>query len=526
MKNSMRKMSLCLAVCMLLSGCAAQSKPVNGVQASEATTTTTDAVQTDVSQQAGDSTTRTTGEKAPAGQKGDKRNAGTFSADSGERSPEKTNKEGTLPQAAARVQGNTTARAAAKPTSRPGETITVAGTAYSWLALDASQSGTNRDVQQKLTKVEQTTGVKLQLKQYSEEDLVAACLKANKAGSAVADIINADERAQYRIGSALQDLSALADQKWSLTITRNRKDLAVFPAAYASLCNADLADVQVLFFNKALLKQAGSNEDALYKMVKDGNWTFDAMRKLSKMVTKDVDGKPGMTKDDQWGFSGLAMRSEVTYAIFKAYGGCFTQWDNDRNLKYALGNAKNIASLQLMQTCLLQDTSVYNRGKEDGTIEMFKKGRVLFLSCTLEHQSELSGTNGGWGMVPYPKADKNASYVGTRMSYPLVSPVDGGWSIPAAVKGSRLEKATEVVETIGAQLKKVSLETSGTKLPMTDVVRQSLSMADTDRWVDVYRDMGNGGISTLYYLFDNISNKPATRVKAVQDEAEQRLAKL
>ena len=61
---------------------------------------------------------------------------------------------------------------------------------------------------------------------------------------------------------------------------------------------------------------------------------------------------------------------------------------------------------------------------------------------------------------------------------------------------------------------------------MTDVVRRSLSITDTDSWVDVYRDMGSGGIMTLHYLFDNISNKPAARVKQVQDEAERKLASL
>lgn len=159
-------------------------------------------------------------------------------------------------------------------------------------------------------------------------------------------------------------------------------------------------------------------------------------------------------------------------------------------------------------------------------VDMFKDGRALFLAWTLGNRDKLSGTKGEWGMVPYPKADKNASYVGTRIDWPLPRTVDGGWSIPAGITGKRLEKAKALVNAMGAQLKTVSVTNSDTDLPMADVVRRSLSVTDTDSWVDVYRDMGSGGMTTLYYLFDNISNKPAARVKQVQDEAERKLASL
>lgn len=296
------------------------------------------------------------------------------------------------------------------------------------------------------------------------------------------------------------------------------------------MSNADLKDVQVLFFNKTLLKQASSNEDALYKMVKDGTWTFTAMRKMSSAITKDIDGHPGMTKKDQFGFTGVDMRGTLTYTLFKADGGQFTKWDKNQNLAYAMGDAHNIASMTQMQTWLLQDTSVFNSDKgtnsRNDAVDMFKDGRALFLAWTLGNRDKLSGTKGEWGMVPYPKADKNASYVGTRIDWPLPRTVDGGWSIPAGITGKRLEKAKALVNAMGAQLKTVSVTNSDTDLPMADVVRRSLSVTDTDSWVDVYRDMGSGGMTTLYYLFDNISNKPAARVKQVQDEAERKLASL
>ena len=528
MKNSVRKMSLCLAACLLLSSCAAQSQPVNGGQASGATTTTTGAALTDASSPSETTASQTGGKATGDDQKQTHGKTSATRANSSVRQPDNDRSSATQ---ASRNQGKTTVRnTAGLPTTHPDDVITVAGTDKSWLALDASKSSTNRDVHQKLNKVEQDKGVKIQLKRYSEDDLVTACLKANKAGSAIADIVNADARTQYRMGSALQDLGTMENQKWSLTITRNHKKLAVFPAAYATVSNADLKDVQVLFFNKTLLKQASSNEDALYKMVKDGTWTFTAMRKMSSAITKDIDGHPGMTKKDQFGFTGVDMRGTLTYTLFKADGGQFTKWDKNQNLAYAMGDAHNIASMTQMQIWLLQDTSVFNSDKgtnsRNDAVDMFKDGRALFLAWTLGNRDKLSGTKGGWGMVPYPKADKNASYVGTRIDWQLPRTVDGGWSIPAGITGKRLEKAKALVNAMGAQLKTVSVTNSDTDLPMTDVVRRSLSITDTDSWVDVYRDMGSGGIMTLHYLFDNISNKPAARVKQVQDEAERKLASL
>lgn len=535
MKMLLKKLSFGLAVCLMFSSCASESAPVDNEAVASATVTTTTAcerssvatqsLQTDSQGNPVSTATQAhANEKSPA--------AGTEAGQQGEQ-PQAGGTSGNTPPA-----GKTTAKTTKKATTAAfsGETITIAGTKNSWFSLDASANSLNRQVREALSTIEKEKKCRFQLKQYTESDLVDACVKANKSGTKIADIINADQASLRRMAKdgALWDLNAVKDtfankRYWTPSIHWAGKTVAIFPDL--SLYNSSFKSHCVIYFNKTLAKQVGSSDAALYKMVTDGTWTFKQMQALSAKALRDLDGKgidyeKGM---DQYGFTGVDMRGGVSYAIFKAQGGYFTKISSSGAITYALGDAKNISALRTMQTWLLKDKSVFNADKNGSGGELARKifveGRALFLGWTLENQSRLSGAKDEWGILPYPKADVSSKYIGTGTG--TVEWLGGGFGIPLTVRGARLDKVAAILETIGTRLYQINYanqsaaisNSTGIQQQVLDIVRSSVNLKDSDYLIDLEKDLGAGGLPTIRYLFDNVSNDPATRVKSVTQEA-------
>lgn len=419
------------------------------------------------------------------------------------------------------------------PTDLKGATINVAGmsTCY-WAKKANAKSEWDRQIYKELQTVKKNLNCKFKFSSYDSKGLTEQCIKADKAGAKFADLMVTTLWQQQSLiaAKAIQDLNAiehldLTKGYWDQASHREAQLYGKNFIAYTSLDGTG-ANANVIYFNKTLLKQVGSSDTKLYKMVTDGTWTFDTMRKLSKAAAKDIDGKSGMTSNDQWGFTGVDIRGGVSYSIFKAQGGYFTKTNSSGDITYALGDAKNIAALQLMQSWLLQDTSVYNadNGKNDHEIgvTMFNAGRVLFLGWSADAATNFTKMKNDWGIVPYPKAEKNGKYVS------VISWNTQGFSVPRKVKGTNLQNVAAVMDATARQLDKIrsNKEAYMAKYVYRDSQTQKmLNIAEESASIDLcqFADLGAGGLSTIHYLFDNISYKPATRVKSVQEEATSKL---
>ena len=413
--------------------------------------------------------------------------------------------------------------------------IMVAGTKNGWFGLDASVSDWNRQVCEQLSEIEKELGCTFQLKEYAPDQLAESCIKAGQAGTRIADIINADVFSQTKMARAgiLWDLNAVqtifSNKSYWIYRMGNHVTMAVFPVLYGVG-----GDAQVIYFNKALAKQAGTSDEALYQMVTDGSWTFSQMQALSQKALKDLDGNGiGYNNGtDQFGFTGLDFY-HIGFSVFKNQGGYFTKFDNRGNITYRLGDAKNISALRTMQTWLLKDKSVFNSAKSsDGNSivqNMVSDGRVLFVGGSLSDIDWFASRKQSWGILPYPKADKNSSYCTPILWEDEMEEGVGGFSIPNTVYGSRLDDAAEAVETIGARF--YQIRQIGVYSPwrytsddartdkMLEIIQSAVHMDDTDLMVDLEYGLGEGGMPTIRYLMNDVSNDPATRVNAVKEDA-------
>lgn len=415
-------------------------------------------------------------------------------------------------------------------TNLNGATIRVAGLDNCYFALNASKNEWNRQIRNQLSAIEKSLNCKFALTKYkTTDDLADNCIKAHQAKSKFADVLVAPLHLQKKLvaGKSIQDLN----QVKGLDLTKSywdqnaRKEMQMYGKNFAAFTTLDgtAANANVIFFNKVLAKQIGTSDTELYKMVKNGTWTFNTMQNLSSKALKDMDGKSGYGDNDQYGFGGVDLRGGVSYSIFKAQGGYFTKTSSNGDITFALDEAKNIKALRGMQSWLLKDKSVYNPDKKENdwskTQKAFTEGRLLFMGWSADSGSNFTSMTNDWGILPYPMAEKGGKYIS------VISWNTQGFSIPSQVKKDDLVNAASVLDAIARQFDKIKdnkrayninrVFRDGTKSQeMIDIAAAGASIDFCQ-----FGELGEGGLTCIHYLFNSISNDPATVVKSRKENA-------
>ncbi|MGI6264090.1 MAG: hypothetical protein ACOYJY_01325 [Acutalibacteraceae bacterium] len=419
------------------------------------------------------------------------------------------------------------------PANLNGATVNVAGMSTCYFSLDATKSEWNRQIRNELSAIEKSLNCKFKVTNYDSSALTTNLVKADRAGSKFADLVLTTIWQQRPLMSAkaLTDLNTVS----GLDLTKSyfdqaaRKEMQLYGKNFIAFTTLDgtAANANVLFFNKVLAKQVGTSDKELYKMVHDGKWTFAKMRDLSAKALKDIDGKAGIdysnkSGKDQYGFTGCDIRGGVSYSIFKAQGGYFTKTSSNGDVTYALGDSKNISALTQMQKWLLGDKSVFNSDKDGNNhaigAEIFKDGRVLFLGWSADSATNWTEMKNDWGVLPYPKDKEGGKYTS------VISWNTQGFCIPRKVKGTDLRNAAAVMDAIARQFNQIRDRKDAylkSRVFRDTESQKMLKIAEESASIDFcqFGDLGAGGLSTIHYLFDDISRDPAQRVASVREEA-------
>lgn len=170
--------------------------------------------------------------------------------------------------------------------------------------------------------------------------------------------------------------------------------------------------LDVLYLNKQMVEDYQLEDP--YTLVKNGQWTLDAMQNMSMVVAGDLNGDGKMyIEDDAFGL--MASDTSLLYFIQGA-GFRITEKDADDLPSLCLYNEKNADILSKVQT-ILQDTSVnYNSAlipakKSVGeafynlVLPSFKEGRGLFHFNWIFIAMDLRDMEIDFGMLPMPKQD-------------------------------------------------------------------------------------------------------------------------
>lgn len=175
----------------------------------------------------------------------------------------------------------------------------------------------------------------------------------------------------------------------------------------------DFADEQssyTMLFNKDMLAEKAPTAD-LYADVRDGNWTYDALKSISTLVSgDDGNGTPG--DEDTYGFGTKSVtRFYYYFGVFEA------DVDPDTGMyRFALNldieKAETVISLMKeAEASSWARTSGWGGSWGSNMHDAFTEGRLLFFNDVTQKITELS-FDFAMGIVPFPKLnDEQEDYI-------------------------------------------------------------------------------------------------------------------
>ena len=184
---------------------------------------------------------------------------------------------------------------------------------------------------------------------------------------------------------------------------------------YFITCDDMIADSGMgYFFNKRLLKECGLENP--YDLVKNNQWTISKLRSMAKAATKDTDGKPGMSKSDQWGMLQTSYVADAAAAVLAANNAEMIKPDGKGGAVYNTDSKEVLDSISLCTQMFVSDGSCYAATDGDKDLwNMFITGKGLFLGVGVNIAQKIMDMDDDYGFVPFPRSDSASSMnVGTN----------------------------------------------------------------------------------------------------------------
>lgn len=196
---------------------------------------------------------------------------------------------------------------------------------------------------------------------------------------------------------------------WNQSVRENFEVDGVLPIMAGDYI---LPDVNAIFFNKDLIDRYGLDDP--YRLVLDGDWTWDKLRDMAKQVSADLNGDSVMDENDQYGFVG-----ERGWQLTSALTSCNQLIVNSNNgtPELACINEKTQSILDMLAALLHREDisftwkySVEYDPNNGGTPPVdFGSGRALFYMTPLSLATTFRDVNVEYGILPFPKYDEAQS---------------------------------------------------------------------------------------------------------------------
>jgi len=278
-----------------------------------------------------------------------------------------------------------------------------------------------------------------------------------------------------------------------------------------------LPDPCFLTFSKDLIKQYDLEDP--YAIVKSGNWTWDKLTEMAKQVSQDLNGDGIFDENDLYGFVG-----ELDWMFINAMYAC-----NQRVLKKeADGSFILDVNTQKTQTMIEKFYNLLFVGNQTFTYEYnsradgrpfiaFDSGRALFYMSVPNHVRELRATEFDFGILPYPKFDKNQEeYISLNWAGTICAPLNI----------DNPEKVGAVVEYLGAVSREIVLPAYFDILLTGKLARddESAAMLDIIYGNSIY-DFGLNfsGFNDLLYLVPRLLQNESTDVASFYESRAHRI---
>jgi len=190
---------------------------------------------------------------------------------------------------------------------------------------------------------------------------------------------------------------------------------------------------QVTFFNKSIVKAAGYPAEEIYKLYKEGNWTFDKFREVALACT-DADR-------DVWGVS-IGENAPAIFSLIASNNGDVLTPNAEGVPEFTADSANSLYAINFFVDMCKTDKSVYmENGYSQVEENLFKIGKVAMMLTYANRAVEGEGPRNGalyqtdgleYGIVLPPKGP-NADDYRTDRNWATPYSVFKGHDNPAGV---------------------------------------------------------------------------------------------
>ena len=230
---------------------------------------------------------------------------------------------------------------------------------------------------------------------------------------------------------------------WNLSAN---KTLTLAGTQYVAIGNFNFASYELshaLLFNKNMIQEFGL--ESPYLIVSDGNWTFDKMEEMMKVVIHDLNGDGAMDGSDRYGYLSHPKQALPNFWIS---GGTFSVGKDSDDIPYLAMENERFINVFDKIFAMMWDTGAYYLGQGGPdiptyAIEMFSNNQSLFMDTTFFVIERMRSAEVDFGIIPYPKYDAAQSDYASRMEYYMAM------QIP--VTNPDLERAGVMLEALNSE---------------------------------------------------------------------------
>ncbi len=218
---------------------------------------------------------------------------------------------------------------------------------------------------------------------------------------------------------------------------QTNEDFTIANKQFYAIGNANIDAVQgtwALVFNKAIMDDLGYEDGYLYDMVRNGEWTLDALYNVIKGYARDLNNDNAMTTDDQYGMS---LNGASLYGFMINSGIDITRKDENDELYFVDFDDRTNDVLTKLGTVLSTKNSYNhnntNQNLNDQSVNSdyvpFLEKRAIFFSQAFGAIEKFRDMDADYGVIPHPKYSEAEDYrsfihwyIGCAFGVPITAP--------------------------------------------------------------------------------------------------------